>query len=51
MRWMNVNAIMRSKTAQKTDAIVLCTPYLPDKSGNLYGAVTMLSQAKYFKSK
>ena len=51
LRGRNVYAIMRAKTAQNTEAIVLSTPYLPDKSGNLYGAVTMLSLAKYFKSK
>ena len=51
MRGRNVYAIMQAKRAQNTEAIVLSTPYLPDKSGNLYGAATMLSLAKYFKSK
>ena len=51
MRRKNVYDIMRAKRAQNTEARVLCTPYLPEKSGILYGAATMLSLAKYFKSK
>ena len=51
MRGRNVYAIMWAKRAQNTEAFGLSTPYLPDKSGNLYGAATMLSLAKYFKSK
>lgn len=51
MHGRNVYAIMRAKRTQNTEAIVLSTPYRPDMGGNLYGAATMLSLAKYFKSK
>ena len=33
-------AIVRAKRAQNTEARDLCTPYLPEKSGILYGAAT-----------